>query len=66
MVVAVLVAATLLIVRTVNGLTEESEHATPTTAARLGEEGVGDPDRVLTELVDDFAEHSDTGRETHS
>jgi hypothetical protein len=36
-------------------LTTEVEHVAPETAARLEEEGVADPDRVLTELVEDFA-----------
>lgn len=36
-------------------LTTETEHVDPTVAARLEEEGVADPDRVLSELVDDFA-----------
>lgn len=35
-------------------LTTEVEHADPSTAARLEEEGVPDPDRVLTELVEDY------------
>ncbi|HEX4804805.1 MAG TPA: hypothetical protein VFU94_02795 [Conexibacter sp.] len=36
-------------------LTTEVEHVDPATAARLEEEGVPDPDRVLTELVEDYA-----------
>jgi hypothetical protein len=36
-------------------LTTEVEHVAPATAARLEEEGVADPDRAFTELVEDFA-----------
>ncbi len=36
-------------------LTTEVEHVDPSTAARLEEEGVPDPDRLMTELVEDFA-----------
>jgi hypothetical protein len=36
-------------------LTTEVEHVAPETAARLEEEGVADPDRMLTDLVEDFA-----------
>jgi hypothetical protein len=36
-------------------LTTETEHVAPSVAARLEEEGVADPDRVLSELVEDFA-----------
>jgi hypothetical protein len=36
-------------------LTTEVEHVDPTTAARLEEEGVSDPDRVVSELASDFA-----------
>lgn len=36
-------------------LTTDTEHVDPTVAARLEEEGVADPDRVLSDLVEDFA-----------
>src|SRR4051794_37930354 len=36
-------------------LTTEQEHVAPETAALLEREGVADPDRVLTDLVEDFA-----------
>ena len=36
-------------------LTTEVEHVAPETAARLEDEGVADPDRALTDLVEDFA-----------
>lgn len=35
-------------------LTTEVEHVDPSTAARLEDEGVPDPDRVLTKLVEDY------------
>lgn len=50
----VLVVATLLAARTLLGLTDEAEHPDPETAALLEAEGVGDPDRVLQQLVDEF------------
>ncbi len=40
-------------------LTTQTEHVDPAVAARLEEEGVGDPDRVLSELVEDFAGERD-------
>jgi hypothetical protein len=58
---AVVVAAALHAIGTVVvafgalHLTTETEHVSPTVAARLEEEGVADPDRVLSELVEDFA-----------
>ena len=58
---AVVVAAALHAVGTLAvtvgaiALTTETEHVEPTVAARLEEEGVSDPDRVLSELVEDFA-----------
>jgi len=42
-------------------LTTEMEHVAPETAARLEAEGVADPDRVLGELVEDFAGATDAG-----
>ena len=58
---AVVVAAALHAVGTLAvtagaiALTTNIEHVDPTVAARLEEEGVADPDRVLSELVEDFA-----------
>ncbi len=46
---------TLAVTAAAIGLTTKTEHVDPTVAARLEEEGVADPDRVLSELVDDFA-----------
>ena len=36
-------------------LTTQTEHVDPNAAARLEDEGVADPDRRLTKLVDEFA-----------
>jgi lysylphosphatidylglycerol synthetase-like protein (DUF2156 family) len=58
---AVVVAAALHAVGTLAvavgaiALTTNIDHVEPTVAARLEEEGVADPDRVLSELVEDFA-----------
>jgi hypothetical protein len=46
---------TMVVVAGAVQLTTEVEHVAPETAARLEAEGVADPDRVLTELVEDFA-----------
>ncbi len=45
-------------------LTTQIEHASPETTARLEQEGVADPDRVLSDLVEEYsggAESSPTG-----
>ncbi|MBB4660612.1 hypothetical protein [Conexibacter arvalis] len=52
---AVHATGTLLIAGFAIHMTTEVEHVDPTTAARLEDEGVGDPDRVLTELTEQFA-----------
>lgn len=44
------VVATMMI-----GLTTEVEHVAPTAAVRLQDEGVEDPDKLFTELVEEFA-----------
>jgi hypothetical protein len=46
---------TLVVAGAAIHLTTETEHVDPTVAARLEEEGVADPDRVLSELVEDYA-----------
>jgi hypothetical protein len=46
---------TMVVVAGAVQLTTEVEHVAPEAAARLEDEGVADPDRVLTELVEDFA-----------
>jgi hypothetical protein len=57
---AVVVAAalhaigTLVVAAGAIDLTTETEHVDPTVAARLEEEGVADPDRVLSELVEEL------------
>jgi hypothetical protein len=51
---AVLLIALALALRLVVGLTGEREHPSPELAALLEGEGVGDPDRLLTDLVDEF------------
>jgi hypothetical protein len=53
--------ATLLVAAGAIQLTTQVEHVAPETAARLEQEGVADPDRVLTELVEDFAGARDAG-----
>jgi len=55
---AVLVLATLLATRFLFALTREDEHPDPETAALLEDEGVGDPDRLLQDLVDEFRDGS--------
>ena len=52
---AVHAIGTVLVAAGAIHLTTETEHVTPTVAARLEEEGVADPDRVLSELVEDYA-----------
>src|SRR4051812_1389979 len=65
--VAVLVAValhalgTLLVAAGAMQLTTEGEHVAPETAARLEEEGVGDPDRILNDLVEDYAGAPEAG-----
>lgn len=46
---------TLVVAGAAIHLSTEVEHVDPTVAARLEEEGVGDPDRVLSELVEDYS-----------
>jgi hypothetical protein len=68
--VAVLVAVgvhalcTMLVAFFAVQLTTQVEHVAPETAARLEQEGVADPDRVLTELVEDFAGAQEAGGPT--
>jgi hypothetical protein len=50
---AVLCLGTVMVVGLVARLTGEVEHLDPDDAALLEEEGVGDPDRLLEELVDE-------------
>jgi hypothetical protein len=56
--VGTVVVATLLI-----GLTTEVEHVDPRAAVRLQEEGVEDPDKLFTELVEEFAPEDDQAQD---
>ena len=51
---AVHAAATLVAAGSAIRLTTQTEHVAPDVAARLEDEGVGNPDQVLTELVEDL------------
>jgi fatty acid desaturase len=53
--------ATLLVAAGAIQLTTQVEHVAPETAARLEQEGVADPDRVLSQLVEDFAGATQAG-----
>jgi hypothetical protein len=52
-VLAMLAAASALVVMTMR-MAGEVEHVAPETAAALDGEGVGDPDRLLTDLVAEY------------
>lgn len=52
--VVVLLASTAVVLFVVSRMAGEGEHVAPETAAALVAEGVGDPDRALTDLVADF------------
>jgi hypothetical protein len=41
-------------------LTTQTEHASPQTTARLEEEGVAEPDRVLSDLVEEYTGEADS------
>lgn len=47
-------------------LTTEVEHVDPSAAVELEQEGVSDPDRVFTELVEEFAEERPAGDDAAS
>jgi len=53
-VTAALVACVAVIVWVVGRMTDEREHPSPQLSAALEEEGVGDPDRLLTDLADEY------------
>jgi hypothetical protein len=53
--------ATLLVAAGAIQLTTQVEHVAPETAARLEQEGVADPDRLLGQLVEDFAGATNAG-----
>jgi hypothetical protein len=46
---------TLVVAAGAIALTTRTEHVSPAVAARLEEEGVGDPDALLSDLVEEFA-----------
>ena len=52
---AVHALATLLVVALVLRMTTQTEHLSPGAAARLEDEGVGDPDALFSDLVHEFA-----------
>src|SRR4051794_19429358 len=56
---AVHAAGTLVVATIVLRATTAVEHAAPETAARLQEEGVGDPDQALSDLVKQFTPDGD-------
>lgn len=49
-----LVPATITVALVVNRMADEPEHVSPETHAILSKEGMGDPDRTFSELLDDF------------
>ncbi len=59
--VVVLLAATGVVTIVTLRLSGETEHVAPQTAAALEDEGIGDPDRVLTDLVKDFTTTREDG-----
>src|SRR5215207_5699131 len=46
---------TIVIVTIVLAMTTETEHLSPSAAAHLEDEGVSNPDRVFSDLVEEFA-----------
>lgn len=61
--VAVGVVGTLVVATIVLKLTGETEHLSPAATVRLEEEGVEDPDRLFSDLVEEFAPGDDEARE---
>ncbi|HST42801.1 MAG TPA: hypothetical protein VLK58_24980 [Conexibacter sp.] len=54
---------TVVVATLVLGLTTEVEHVDPSSAVRLQEEGVEDPDRLFSELVEEFAPEDEQARD---
>jgi hypothetical protein len=54
-VVAAHAIGTLVVATAAIQMTTQTEHASPEVAARLEEEGVAEPDRVLSDLVEDYS-----------
>src|SRR4051794_31558235 len=52
---AVHAALTVIVVSTALRVTTAVEHMPPSSAERLQEEGIGDPDQVLSDLVEGYA-----------
>jgi hypothetical protein len=52
---AVHALTTLVVVGLILSMTTQTEHLSPSAAARLEDEGVGDPDAVFSDLVEEFA-----------
>jgi hypothetical protein len=65
----VLALATIAVVLGVVQLTTETEHLSPSAAARLEDEGVGDPDALFSALVEEFTprtqDDDESGGELH-
>src|SRR3954468_24711883 len=58
--VAVHAVGTMVVASGAIQLSTQIEHASPQTTARLEEEGVADPDRVLSDLVEEYAGEPET------
>jgi hypothetical protein len=58
--VGVHAVATMVVASGAIQLTTQIEHASPQTTARLEEEGVADPDRVLSDLVEEYTGEAET------
>lgn len=54
---------TIAVVTVALGMTTQTEHMSPTAAARLEDEGVEDPDALLTDLVEAYAPEDRKGDE---
>jgi Flp pilus assembly protein TadB len=59
---AVHAVGTLLVTTVALRMTSEVEHVDPATSARLQEEGVADPDRLVTDLASEFAGEQEATR----
>jgi hypothetical protein len=54
---------TLAVIAIALGMTTQTEHMSPGAAARLEDEGVADPDAVLSDLVEEYAPDEGRGDE---
>jgi hypothetical protein len=57
------VLGVLVVVAIVLAMTTQTEHMSPSAAARLADEGVEDPDAVLSDLVEEYAPDDRRGDE---